>query len=546
MNAGQRSNALGNERVFRILGYGLVFMLMACTVLTMSILINTLFPDWHSGLIAGAALFVVVDRLYTYRQMKSLALLSPEWAITIAAQWIVIMLVIRLLLSYAGGPGSLREDLSLFARGYFEKFFSAEFVIALLLAFLVWHITRLFLDLIDEIGLNQSAALHEEAPPDQRNDVPAHQRMVNLIFSLGIVLVILTAMTRMNLRTIISNTEGMPGLEFSRFSGAEAGALLYFVFGLALLSLSRLMSLQTRWNRLRIPISSKNLTRQWGMYSLLFLLALALVVGLLPSGDSVGFFSLVGTLFGFLFAVLLFLTQIVIGFILLLISLPFLLLGKAPPMLANATVLPPPVLPSRPLAIAAGNETWALVRSTVLWGLLVLLIVFALVQFARQHKNILPALRRSRIVNWLVLTWQWLHANVDKTSGSLSRMLGQGLRGMRSRLGGRRVSSPGGLISLRSLDPRRKVFFFYHAMIRRGGEQEVARRPSQTPSEYAAVLEKTLPAAGEDIDSMTEAFIKARYSRHEVNSRDADAVKDAWERVRRVLQSKSRDKKAGR
>ena len=59
-------------------------------------------------------------------------------------------------------------------------------------------------------------------------------------------------------------SDGLPELELNSLSGGEAGVLLYFVFGLALLSLSRLMSLQTHWNRLRIPVSSDNLARQMG------------------------------------------------------------------------------------------------------------------------------------------------------------------------------------------------------------------------------------------------------------------------------------------
>ncbi len=61
------------------------------------------FPEWHSAIIAGMALFVVIDRLYTYRQLKSLTFLSTEWLIALGAQWVVILLVIRLLLSYSNG-----------------------------------------------------------------------------------------------------------------------------------------------------------------------------------------------------------------------------------------------------------------------------------------------------------------------------------------------------------------------------------------------------------------------------------------------------------
>ena len=78
-------------------------------------------------------------------------------------------------------------------------------------------------------------------------------------------------------------------------------------------------------------------------------------------------------------------------------------------------------------------------------------------------------------------------------------------------------------------------------MIRRGGEQGIVRDPSETPSEYAVKLEKAVPAENEDIVSLTDAFVKARYSRNEVSSGDASMVKAAWTRIRRALQGKPRD-----
>ena len=77
-------------------------------------------------------------------------------------------------------------------------------------------------------------------------------------------------------------------------------------------------------------------------------------------------------------------------------------------------------------------------------------------------------------------------------------------------------------------------------MIRRSGEQELRREPSQTPSEYAVRLGEALPAASEDIDSITAAFMRARYSRRDVNAQEADFVKATWERIRGALQNKRR------
>jgi hypothetical protein len=364
-----------------------------------------------------------------------------------------------------------------------------------------------------------------------------------LIFGIGIFLVVLTVLGRINLRSTFSDPVGIPTVIWNRLSGVEAGALLYFILGLALLSLSRLMSLQTHWNRSRIPVSSSNLVRQWSLYSLLFLLLLAVIVSLLPAGDSFGFFSILGTVIGFLVGVLVFLSLLIVNLLLLLFSLPFLLFGKGPPFLGGGS--PPPLtLPTQPVSPVDSSAILAVLRSILLWGALAVILVYSFIRFVRDHETILAALRGSRITNWLLLAWQWLYRSANQTRASFNRALSDGWQNILSRLEGRRSLPRPGWISLRSLDPRRQIYFFYLAMIRRGAEQGVRRKPSQTPSEYAATLEKALPAAGEDIDSMTAAFVEARYSRQEVDPGKANVVKATWGRIRSAFQTKSKGERS--
>jgi hypothetical protein len=546
MSVHPHTRAAAREKLFRPISYTLVFLMMSCIVLTLSVLVRSLLPGWHAGIMAGILLFIILDRLYIHKQLKSLTPLSSEWAVTLGVQWVVIALVSRFLLSYANGPASLTDDLSHWVRGSLGSLFTAEFVITLLLATTLWVMATQFLNLLDEIGLDMKASLSEEPVHVQTDIVPAHQRMVNLTFTSGIVLVILTALTRLNLQTVISSSSGLPPIEWSRFSGAEAGALLYFVFGLALLSLSRLMSLQTHWDRLRIPVSSSNLPRQWAVYSLIFLIALAVVVSLLPAGDSLGLFSVLGTLMGFLVNVLIFLSQVILGLVLMLLSLPFVLFGKTPPVTADSEPPPMPVFPQAPEATPYTNPAFELIRSILLWSGLILLIVYSLIRFVRQHDSLLAALRRNRITNWLVLAWQWLYRNVDRTRESLTQAIADGWQRVVSRLGSKRLLPRPGWISLRSLDPRRRVYFFYLAMIRRAGEQGLARRPSQTPAEYASHLEQAVPAVKEDIDVLTQAFIEARYSRQDIEKTKASLAKATWERIRRALRGKAKENRAGR
>src|SRR6185503_10754518 len=157
----------GNEKVFRFASYLLVFMMMVCAVMTLGAFLNNLAPGWHAGIIASLLLFVVLDRLYTYRQLRSLTPLSKEWAIAIGGQWLLIALLMRFLLSYANGLDAFRADLARFARGQIAELFSDEYVVSLLFALLAWYLTGRFLDLLEEIGLKPALALEEGSAPIQ-------------------------------------------------------------------------------------------------------------------------------------------------------------------------------------------------------------------------------------------------------------------------------------------------------------------------------------------------------------------------------------------
>jgi hypothetical protein len=537
MNQSSNFNMTGNEKAFRFISYTLVFLMMACFAMTIGILIQNAIPGWSSDIIAGITLFIVIDRLYTYKRMKSLIPFSREWALTLGAQWVVIVLFTKTLLSFANGPDSLIGDISSFTRGHLANLFNLEFVVTLSLAFLVWYVSGQFLGLLDEIGLDQKSALHEASTPVQKDILPAHQRLVNLTLQVGIGLVIMTVVTRVNLNAMFDQLDSsFTGL--SRFSGAETGALFYFIFGFALFCLSRLISLQTRWNQEHILVASNNMARQWGMYSAFFLLILIVVVGFLSSGNNLGLFSLLGILFDFLIRTLFFIGQLIFFLLSLIFSIPFILLGLNTPfryiLPHTPTPLPPELLAES--ALPTNNPMLALIRSILLWGALLVIVGFSVARFVRQHGGLQATFRKIPIANWLFFVWQWLSKNADKTRRTLSRAIADAWQSLVSRPEGKRLFPRPDWINLRSLEPRRQIYFFYLAMIRRGSEQGVERKSSQTPSEYAVTLERVLPSVHEEVHSITEAFVEARYSPRKINSEEANLVKAAWKRVRRALQ----------
>ncbi len=89
------------------------------------------------------------------------------------------------------------------------------------------------------------------------------------------------------------------------------------------------------------------------------------------------------------------------------------------------------------------------------------------------------------------------------------------------------------------MTPRQRVIFYYHRLLRRGEQSQIPRHPSQTPYEYAARLTSSLRLAQdpleEDLKLMTEQFVEARYSRHEISTEQVGRVRQSWEHLRRAL-----------
>jgi hypothetical protein len=357
---------------------------------------------------------------------------------------------------------------------------------------------------------------------------------MSFVFTLGTVLILFTGLVRMNIRAIFEAATGRLNIELNALSSGGASTLLYFMFGLALLSQTQFISLHTSWRLQGIRVS-RRLASHWGPYSLLFLAILAGAVSLLPTHYGLGMLSSLGYIIDVLVRILFFISQLILSIVFFLISLPFMLFGGEGP---QTEFPPPPDLPELPVVEAiptAALPWWALIRSILSWILLLGMLGFALVHFLRQHGEFAEALGRLPGGRWLARLWIRLRALFGGAGSRVAALVEAGLarlRTLRTRPG---LTSPGGFLSLRRLDPRQRVYYFYLALVRRGGERGLGRSASQTPYEYAARLEKALPSVDTDIESLTGTFVEARYSRRAVPMEKANLVKTTWERIRQAL-----------
>jgi hypothetical protein len=524
--------ALRAENLYRQTAYWLVAFMMACAALTISQLIAKIVPDWPVVLITVLMGLLSLERLYTYRRFASLSVFSQEWFTMLGTQLVVILFIFRLAIAF---PRGILGELSGLVTDIFSHFWVPEFVGVIFIAILNWTFSGFFAELIEEMGLTHGLTLLDEGAVAPRELPPARQRLISLVLSQGIVLVTLTALMRVNLRAL-TNPGSEPLLLTLSTSTGSLSTLAYFLFGLALLGQGQFMSLHTLWSYQRINLPAA-MGRRWAAYGLGFLLLVGGVVSLLPTSFSLGFFALMSALMQAVLGTIFFVAQYVPFAFMALLAILMSIFGiKQTSPEAEAPVAPsmPQLLPPD-AQMPTGNPWLDLLKSTLSWGILLALIGFSLYQFARQHAGLSSALRKWSQTLRLSTLWQFLRG-FFKAAQQLTQAASANLQRLARRF---TPQAPPGFnfFNPRRLDARQRIFFYYLALIRRGGEQGLPRKASQTPAEYAAALDPALPEIQPEIDSLTETFIAARYAPGPVEAPQVTRAQSLWERIRKSLRS---------
>lgn len=526
-----------NETASRFISYGLVVLMLTCAILTFSSLVKYIFMDWPVGVSVAVALFIVAERLYTYQSFSKMTIFSREWFSAFGVQFIASAVFIRVAIGSSHGIITFMSDLRSSLNNPIGYLFIPEFGIFLVLSLILWFLAGNFAELLDEMGLDQAFIARELHSAVKRDGPSSRERLQGLVFSLGIVLVVFTALTRVNLRTIIERSNDPLLLSLGAFESGGASTLLYFVFGLALLGQSQFINLFTRWSLEGISISP-SMPQKWVKYSLFFLVILAGVTAFFPTNYSLGFLGILGSGFGYVIRGVVLIGQFLLSLLIFLLGLPFLLFGRHSPVenfTPVATETPqalPPVLPEVPVELSI----WSTLYLILSWGVLLVILGYVYRQFLRQHESLFISMRKLPGGKWLAIFWGWLLGLFRNAQKGMVEVFEAGRE--RLRLLRRMSKRPStGWMSIRALDSRQRILFFYLALIRRGSERGLPRESSQTPYEYAVTLEQTLPDSNADINSLTDEFIKARYSRQSIPEEEAAFVRRLWGRISKAFRT---------
>ncbi len=510
-----------NERNTVLASHLLVLGMVMCVVALFIQFGQRLIPTWHAGYLVVVAFLVALEAIYSRRTLYNVMPLSLTWLRHRFAEWVVILAALKALLYLLRGAEQFWLDVQLWPRAFFVNFFSGEFLGAVVIVWVAWSITGMFSGVLRDLEGDVLFA-DDESRAVLLSDRPgARQRLAERFFLVGGLMIFMIALLRLDL--------GALDLNLPVVRTGVGWLVAYLMLGLALLGLSNFAVLRARWGWDRVPLT-RNLAGQWVLYTLLFVAGVSLIAVLLPTHYSLGLLDIlryVILLVVEVFRYLLVLAAIpIMLFILAVLSL--LGLGQSG-MTLPAVEFTPPALPG------GGELGWLMVLRTLLfWAVILGIVLFAFRHYLRQRQDLLVRLRRLPGIAQVLAAWQWLHARLAHTNRRLrTAWLARQRRGRRS--AGVPSAPPWRFTNPRHRSARERVLFFYLAMVRRGNQSGIPRQPGQTPYEYAQSLEAALPENCADVASLTDSFVEARYSRHDISPAQAGAVQTLWGRIKRAL-----------
>ena len=510
-----KSQAPRDSVLTTLTNYLIVSGMLTCAAIGLVQVAQQVSPRWNASLVPVLVFCAALESATMTRYVRYHKPPVP-WYTLRAAEALVIFLMIRSLLGLLRGPQP-EQPVNSFS-GYVDGELLALTVIVGMFWLASWLMTESLLNL-ETIDPTLDRELIKDMAEAQAN---SRQNLISMILIIGGVLTFFAALIRIYLRT--NNQTELAAQPYGLWH-----VIIYFLLGLLLLGRLRLSLLRSGWVWERIPMTG-GVGGRWITYTLLMLVAAVLVAIVLPTQYSLG---LLGTL-GYLLSGLVQIVQALIYFIAFLIvsflSLFFPNIEAGQPLTGT---LPQP---TAPLA-TPGTPPPSLsefVQSLIFWGVFFVITGYVLVQYLRRHPEIVDALKRIPGMALLVRLWHRLRT----WFGGLSQQF-EDFREARRKARGpvptRSATAPRRFFNPRKLSPRQQVQFYYLAMLRRSSEKGHPRQPTQTPYEYARALESQLPDIDQDVDGITDEFLEARYSRHDIPPEHVSVVRRYWERIKQAL-----------
>lgn len=517
--------------VFSFINALLASVMAVCFAVSFSRAVGVFEMDWFAVFLSAGERMMVFGFLVALevnlsrRLILQTEVLGRDWVKRTLAEWTVLLVILLGLVWIQFGPRFQLRDLSALSSMTLEVVSRMEFFAGLALLVMVWVLSRILtadLTALENLPVSMEREFQRGLIEEQNS---ARLRIWQDVFLMGGCMVFLSVFALPIAHLVF-------GLEM-RFGSIGLEVLLFFLCGLGLFVISRQMLLRAEWMTERTTVDA-SVPRWWTAYGLGFVLLLLLLAVVLPTEYSFRLLSSLGLITSAL-------TTAFSAFALTVIVLITWLLSLVLPDIDmnghQDLPVPEPAQQTEAVGLTAGIPWWTVLRELLFWGLVLTVLVYAVREILSwRHAVARRLFRRS----WFRRLWRFFR-RMHRRIGGWSRGLAEGvrvsLRAIRANLAGRGGRAPTAFLRLRRLDPRQMVRFYFFALLRREAERGIARRPAQTPREYAAELMEGEAPIAEELREMTLAFEEARYSRRAVGPEKAGRIRRIWDTVRGYLRS---------
>ena len=507
----------------------LAVIMVACVGLAFIDLARRLIPDLHSGLLFGFGLIVSIEAMYANHILSRASVYGRNSVVYRFTEWVVILLGLKLALYVVRGIDQLWFDLVTWQSDFSSFFMDGEYLVSLVYLLIVWSTSTMFAGDLANLDVDPQALEAERIAGLRTERASSRQRLAEHILLLGGATVVMMVAAHVRRAATLTG--------FGYPEPISAYTVVYFVAALSLLTITQFTLLRAGWLWDHLPIA-RGLGQRWMLYAAAFLGMLVVLALVLPTGYSVGLLGVIGYLITLIITVFQTLLFLLMQLLFLIGSLLASLLGTSPPErpqpMEPPAIAPPPA--AAPDAVAP-DPFLEILKSLVFWAIFVLIVLYSLSQLLQLRQDWLAKLRQLPGLAKLFQGWRWLWAQLRGAGRKLAARVVEGVRNLRLPSATQSGRRPAGFVNVRRLSPRQQVVFFYLAMLRRGSQQGYDRPSSQTPYEYAGRLTGALPEVADDVSSLTQEFVEARYSEHEVATTQASAVRRYWERIRAALRN---------
>ncbi|MCL4263058.1 MAG: DUF4129 domain-containing protein [Anaerolineae bacterium] len=467
-----------------------------------------------------------------------------------AAEFLVFVLILRLYTwliadnfpTFTQLADYLRFPLLLVADGYF--------LISVILLLLAWVRAISAADAFNSLAIDASEVYYFTLPRSEQDASlkPAFSNRMEIVAGLfhqwlwgGVMLAIGTAVAAVDPRSFSISTESFVSLSRLALPPALVWSLFaYFVAGLLLLSQARLGALNARWLH-EGASKSPEIERTWHRTTTWLLLIMAVIALFLPLGSTFAIGQVLAFAIGFVAQLFVLLAYLLTVFL----SLFFSPLSdeSLPEIAMTPTATPPPTTPTPtplPTVTLPPDDTAQMLVSSAFWAVAIVMSIVAISFFLRDRGfrvNTALFVRASRsLVSWLRNLWHDVAEYAEDFAQAARSRWPTAVKPDNAQT----PASPWRFIRLNALSPRDQIRYFYLSTVKRAAEQGQPRHPDETPLEFAEDLKTSWPDAEPEIEELTEAFLRARYSPENIEKEDVNPVKQQWRQVKNRLRRSQR------